>query len=170
MLVIKYSVRLILLTMMISQISEGSTMNFQSNIDYVLTECRLKNDPYVIRQLANTAKVESGVRNIRQIGGGPALGYFQIEPSTRRDIVKNYLVYRGILRDKIENVIGEVVMTDQEFLNNVPAQIVFAYLVYERYQAWEVMDFEMAIAWKTYYNTRLGAGTIKKYMETINGR
>lgn len=144
-------------------------MNFQSNIDYVLTACRLKNDPHVIRQLVNTAKVESGIRNIRQIGGGPALGYFQVEPRTRRDIVKNYLAYRGTLRANIERVTGALSMTDEEFMNNVPAQIVFAYLVYERYQAWEVDDLEMAIAWKTYYNTRLGAGTIKKYMETING-
>lgn len=145
-------------------------MNFKRNIEYVLASCGLKSNGYVVTQLYNTALIESGVQNIRQYGGGPALGYFQCEPKTRKDILKNYLSYRGVMRSNIEKAIGPMAMTDEEFMNNVPAQIVYAYLHYERFQAWEVDTIGMATAWKNYYNTRLGAGTIKKYMETINGR
>lgn len=157
--------------MMILQTSEGNDeMNFRQNIEYVLASCGLKSNETVVTQLYNTAKIESGVRNIRQLGGGPALGYFQCEPKTRKDIVKNWLAYRGALRSKIEKAIGPLAMTDEEFMNNVPAQIVFAYLHYERYMAWEVDTYGMAIVWKNYYNTIYGKGTIKKYMEVNNGR
>ena len=42
-----------------------------------------------------TACHESGgFRYDRQVGGGPALSYYQIEPDTLFDLYKNYLGYR----------------------------------------------------------------------------
>lgn len=144
-------------------------MGLQKEIKETLTECGLRINDDIINQLYNTAIVESGVRNIRQYGGGPALGYFQMEPATRRDIVKNYLSYRKYMRDKIEIVIGSVAMTDDEFLENVPAQIVFAWCHYERYHAWKSDTLLQAISWKYYYNTPRGKGTVLKFIERVYG-
>lgn len=45
--------------------------------------------------LLGTALQESGLCHRRQIGGGPALGLFQIEPATYQDQYDNYLRYPG---------------------------------------------------------------------------
>lgn len=50
-----------------------------------------------------TGAHESGdFKSRRQIGGGPALGLFEIEPNTLTDIEINYLKYRVALADKVE--------------------------------------------------------------------
>ena len=38
-----------------------------------------------------TGMAETGYRVLKQIGGGPALGFFQCEPNTMLDIMKNYV-------------------------------------------------------------------------------
>jgi hypothetical protein len=43
------------------------------------------------RLVLGTALVESRLESVRQIGGGPALGYFQMEPDTHDDIWVNFL-------------------------------------------------------------------------------
>ena len=44
--------------------------------------------------VTGTGLVESGYRVTVQSGGGPALGWFQMEPETHDDIWRNYLRYR----------------------------------------------------------------------------
>ena len=41
-----------------------------------------------------TAIVESGLTYLRQHGDGPALGLWQVEPSTQNDLYTNFLNYR----------------------------------------------------------------------------
>jgi len=41
-----------------------------------------------------TAIVESRLSFIKQLGSGPALGLWQIEPDTHRDVYENFLEYR----------------------------------------------------------------------------
>lgn len=41
--------------------------------------------------LLGTALVESNLEHLKQIGGGPALGFFQMEPETFDDIFYRYL-------------------------------------------------------------------------------
>ena len=41
-----------------------------------------------------TAIVESGLTYLRQWGDGPALGLWQVEPSTQNDLYTNFLNYR----------------------------------------------------------------------------
>ena len=43
------------------------------------------------RLVLGTAITESRLRFIRQLGSGPALGIYQMEPATFRDINANYL-------------------------------------------------------------------------------
>ena len=48
-----------------------------------------------------TAIVESRLSFIKQIGSGPALGLWQIEPDTHRDVYDNFLEYREGLYDQV---------------------------------------------------------------------
>ena len=57
--------------------------------------------------VTGTGLVESGFRATVQIGGGPALGWFQMEPATYKDIWENYLRYRTELGQKILQLISE---------------------------------------------------------------
>ena len=62
--------------------------------------------PAAVQLLLGTAVHESmGLRHRRQIGGGPARGYFQMEGATHDDIWTNYLAYRADLKAKIESLI-----------------------------------------------------------------
>ena len=51
--------------------------------------------------LLGTAIQESRLVYLKQIGGGPALGLFQMEPATELDLVKNYIWYRPELHAKM---------------------------------------------------------------------
>jgi hypothetical protein len=54
-------------------------------IDEVLSELK-SNTPGAMMQLLVTAAIESGLRFFKQVGGGPALGFFQMEPATFYDL------------------------------------------------------------------------------------
>jgi hypothetical protein len=52
--------------------------------------------------LLGTALTESGdMHYLRQLGNGPALGVYQMEPTTHEDIYDNYLKYKKELRREI---------------------------------------------------------------------
>ena len=48
-----------------------------------------------------TAIVESRLSFIKQLGSGPALGLWQIEPDTHRDVYRNFLEYREGVYDQV---------------------------------------------------------------------
>ena len=57
--------------------------------------------------VTGTGLVESGFRFTSQIGGGPALGWFQMEPATHDDCWRNYLAYRKDIAQKILSLLPE---------------------------------------------------------------
>ena len=58
-----------------------------------LKEIELYSD-VALNLVTGTGLVESGFRVTSQIGGGPALGWFQMEPETHDDCWANFLRYR----------------------------------------------------------------------------
>jgi len=124
------------------------------------------NSPDAIELLMMTSAQESHLGTyIRQLGTGPALGIFQMEPNTEADIWNNYLRYKSDLSAKVLrfksprhddlhwNIGYQICMTRIHYLRaptalpdhaNVPA---------------------MAAYWKKYYNTYLGAGTEAEAIE-----
>ena len=56
--------------------------------------------------LTGTALVESGLVWLRQNGGGPALGLWQMEPATHDDIWRNFLGFRPALAATVRQVGG----------------------------------------------------------------
>ncbi|QEO17219.1 hypothetical protein [Acetobacter vaccinii] len=53
-----------------------------------------------------TGLVETGYRTMRQYGGGPALGWFQMEPRTHDDIWRNFLPAHPTLARALRGLAG----------------------------------------------------------------
>lgn len=129
----------------------------------------MSNSPAVAQLLLGTAIKESGSFRHRKQLGGPALGYFQIEPETHKDIWENYLKYRPVLGIKVVNLmISPFADKLSELENNDSYAAAMARIKYQRCSE-KIPDFDdhdaMARYWKKYYNTPLGRGTVKGYLE-----
>lgn len=121
--------------------------------------------------LLGTAVHESGCfRYRRQIGGGPALGYFQMEPSTHDDIWANFLAYRPTLAAKVDRYLGANPVDRYRALErNDRYGAAMARVHYMRVSApLPAAGNIMAQAryWKRHYNTPLGAGTPRGYVHS----
>ena len=115
-----------------------------------------------------TGKAESGYKTLQQYGGGPALGFFQMEPNTAIDIWDSYVMYRPSYRDKLYSLGFDDGTLEFCLLSNIGLQAAFCRLHYRRVPAAlpKVGDLEgQAKYWKKYYNSHLGKGTIKHFME-----
>lgn len=123
-----------------------------------------------------TAAQESHLGHyLYQLGGGPACGVFQMEPSTHTDLYTNYLKFRpaeerAAIRHK--SALGSVVA---DLALNLLYQIVVARLQYWRKPGAipKPEDFEdrydyveaLAAYWKEHWNTEEGRGTIKEAVD-----
>jgi len=123
--------------------------------------------------LVGTALQESLLTYTRQIGGGPALGYFQCEPATHDDCWKKYLKYRTTLAAKVRSFIqndDKTKFPDAEIMVENPyyacAIARVKYLRMPEALPADPNDIEsISIYWKKYYNTNLGAGKPEEFVE-----
>ena len=105
---------------------------------------------------------------------GPAKGFWQMEPATEKDIIENFIkkkpeyvvMYNGIKAEGIDNL-----------AHNLAYQVFMARLHYRRIKTSlpsSSSPTELAMYWKSHYNTRLGKGTVegalKKYNDYLAGR
>ena len=120
--------------------------------------------------LIRTAVQESRLTYIRQLGGGPALGVYQMEPATHDDIWENYLEYRTELADLVEK--WARVATPHEMIGNLYYATAMCRVHYLRAPQ-ALPDAEdlhgQARYWKTWYNTPLGAGTVEEFVKNNGG-
>ena len=104
-----------------------------------------------------------------QISGGPALGYFQMEPKTHDDIWDNFLKYRTNLSSNIASFMtSESADKLKELKENDKYSVAMARAHYMRVSAPlpNAGDIEaQAKYWKKYYNTPLGKGRPSEYVE-----
>ena len=122
-----------------------------------------------------TAASESfGGKYLKQLGDGPALGVFQMEPATHSDLVTNFLAYRKPLRASVILAAG-MARTPKGAAEKPDSALSSETLVYNlRYAAamtrvhYYRRPFKMpedaridtlAEIWKEHYNTKLGKGT-----------
>ena len=116
--------------------------------------------------LLGTAATESHMGlYLRQLGGGPALGLWQIEPDTEWDVWNNYLSFRPELRKIVQ---GWQKGTNREMEWNHSYSCAIARLIYKRVPSPlpPAGNLEaQAHYWKNHFNTRMGKGTVEKYMK-----
>ena len=123
--------------------------------------------PEATELLMLTAAQESHCgRYIKQVGGGPALGIFQMEPASHRDLWDNFLIYR----DGLAGMLREYGINKGNFSahlrGNIPYQIIVARLFYYRFPEAIPSDPEdikaLACYYKKYWNTEAGKATIEE--------
>ncbi|MCG8317469.1 MAG: hypothetical protein MI976_29980 [Pseudomonadales bacterium] len=108
----------------------------------------------------------------RQVGGGPARGYYQMEPATHDDIWNNYLKYRPDLAAIVDSFVHSNSVDRYEALeNNDEYASAMARVHYLRVPAALPAQGDLvgqANYWKQYYNTPLGKGLPQEYIEKWN--
>ena len=130
-----------------------------------------------VNLLLATAIVESTAgkfQYLKQRGGGPALGIFQIEPATHGDIWKNFLRYRLSLYNVILQVSASYfykrLPPDHELVWNLAYATAIARLVYYRspLPLPEADDLPaLGAYWKRVYNTADGKGTVDHFLDQV---
>ena len=122
--------------------------------------------------LLGTALVESGGHAIRQHGGGPALGLFQMEPTTHDDIWENFIRYRPNLYTKIKAAAhygGAMPPVPDVMSWNARYACAMARIHYLRVPEPLPASVEgMAAYYKKFYNTTAGKGTVERFLEAWN--
>lgn len=123
--------------------------------------------------LVGTALQESLLTYTQQVGGGPALGYFQMEPVTHDDCWNNYLKYRATLSSKIRSLIqgddGTGIPDAKIMIDNPYYAAAMARVKYLRMPNPLPTDpndiMGLANYWKQWYNTPLGAGKLQEFYD-----
>lgn len=115
--------------------------------------------------LMGTAAQESHLIYTRQIGG-PALGYFQMEPATHDDCWTNFLDFHPDLAAKVLLVRKAPGIPAADELASDPAYATaMARVRYLRVsEPLPTNGLALAAYWKEHYNTRAGAGTVDAFL------
>ena len=105
---------------------------------------------------------------IKQVNG-PALGIFQMEPSTARDIENNFLAYKQQLKSKIDSLKIPSFTLEENLKYNLAFQVAMCRIHYFRVPE-SIPDSKEGIAnyWKKYYNTYLGKGNAQECLNKWN--
>ena len=120
----------------------------------VLIPMRLHSSEVVDLLMGTCAQESQMGTYLRQLGGGPALGIFQMEPSTFLDLRERYGIRYGMLSRVPE---------EQEW--DLKLAILMARIKYLSCPGAIPKDVErQARYWKQWYNTALGAGTVDEYL------
>lgn len=114
-----------------------------------------------------TGMCESGYRAVRQSGGGPALGYWQMERATHDDIFKNYLggSSRKHLLDGLHFLSDRVGDYKELEVNPFYAAAMCRIHYLRSPKPIPKTRQERAELWKSVYNTPMGKGSPGEYLE-----
>ncbi len=121
--------------------------------------------------LLGTAAQESQLGHYLTQVKGPALGIYQIEPNTHKDVWKNYLKYQHELSDAISHLSSNRCTweaKESELITNLAYNTAIARVIY--YRVPEALPDANDIAglanyWKQHYNTHLGKGKVKEFIK-----
>jgi hypothetical protein len=116
-----------------------------------------------------TAAQESRLTYIKQLGNGPALGFFQMEPATHDDIWRHYLHYnKGWTENMLDLALTrkDGIPRADEMVWNLRYAVAMCRIHYRRKPGAIPRTVEgMADYWKQYYNTPLGKGTAVEFIK-----
>lgn len=115
-----------------------------------------------------TAIQESLLIHRRQLGNGPAVGLFQMEPATHDDCWTNFLKFRSDLAALVRSTlaVGEQSVAETMVHNDRYAAAMCRVRYLRARGALPAADDVSALAayWKLHYNTPLGAGTSPEFI------
>lgn len=138
--------------------------------DYVVAPTLeyLEMNSLAARQLMiGTGLVESGFRYIHQIGG-PALGFWQVEPTTYIGNYNNYLYYRSELLEKVKHLKGDNMSGAEHMITNLKYNCAHARIKYwrDKQPLPKAGDSKgLAEYHKRVYNSPLGDTDVNKSVE-----
>ena len=125
--------------------------------------------------VVRTGMAESGYRALKGYGeGNPAIGFWQIEPATMYDMIRNYIKYRPKYRKILETLGMEFKGDDIEMsvMANMAVQAALCRLHYRRdskpIPSWDNVEAQGKY-WKRVYNTAKGRGTVKHFIGANEG-
>lgn len=123
--------------------------------------------------LLGTTIQESGCgEKLMQVGGGPALGLWQIEPATHDDVWKNFFLYRSDLSGKVAALRFPMFTIEQQLECNLMYQCAIARIIY--YRAKEPLPAAGDLAGQAaYYKLHFngpGAATAEEYIANWRAR
>lgn len=105
---------------------------------------------------------------IHQING-PALGIYQMEPATAKDIIMNFLRFRPELWKKVQELMIPTLSVEENLICNLRFATAMCRMQYLRdKQPLPKTAEEMAETWKRVYNTPLGKGTPEEFLMRWN--
>ena len=112
-----------------------------------------------------TAAQESHLQYIRQLGNGPALGLWQMEPTTHDDIWENWIDHR----EQVMDVVLALAMGESdELIYNLRYAAAMCRIHYRRFPGFPTEDpVSLGGYWKKYYNTSAGRGTVDEFVENF---
>lgn len=128
------------------------------------------NSASAVNLLLGTAAQESHLGKYLHQINGPALGIYQMEPDTHKDIHNNFLVYKSDLNKKILNLSFPAFSMKKNLIGNLYYATAMARIHYYRVpeKLPKADDIEgLANYWKRYYNTTIGKGTIKEFIKNF---
>ncbi|MFN3075667.1 MAG: hypothetical protein ABT940_02075 [Alphaproteobacteria bacterium] len=119
--------------------------------------------------LLGTAMQESLLQYVEQMGGGPARGYFQMEPDTHKDIWVNFLAYKPDIAKTVRGIAGVASGTPSSDLLKTNPQYAAAMTRVHYYRVKGSIPAAgntaaMAAYWKEHYNTAGGAGSVDEFI------
>ncbi len=136
----------------------------------VLTRLAM-HSPHAENLMMGTAAIESRMGSALVQVGGPAVGVFQMEPSTHDSLWDNYLHFLEVRSMDVRHMLrwsydipppADLMITDLKYATAM------ARIKYWRSSfSWpeDPNDIEgLANIWKTHYNTSKGAGTVAKFV------
>tara|TARA_R100001082_G_C4358750_1_gene158246 strand:- start:504 stop:947 length:444 start_codon:yes stop_codon:yes gene_type:complete len=136
-------------------------------IDWTLHELDMHSDD-AVELIYRTGMAETKYKHLIQMGGGPAVGFFQCEPATMHDIIENYASYRPNIMTKLYALGYDEKDAEMRMMGSIPLQVAFCRLKYRRdkHSIPASDDIEaQGKYWKRVYNTELGKGTLKHFLD-----
>lgn len=120
-----------------------------------------------VELLIGTCAQESCLGKYRkQLGGGPALGIFQMEPATFVDIHINVLRFNPLLLKKVMKAAEVKSLKAEDLVLNDNLAVCMARVHYYRFKEAIPDNLEgWAHYWKKYYNTSAGRGTEEEFIK-----
>lgn len=116
--------------------------------------------------ILGTALQESGLRYLKQLGDGPALGVFQMEPRTHDDIWLNFLAFKPELAERVKSLVAAPI--SEALAGNLWYACAMCRIHYRRVPRPlpAAGDIEAQAAyWKVYYNSSRGKGRVSEYID-----